>query len=166
MFYISQDSIYSNQIFNFENKRTYSIRVRSNDQINSFIESPFTISVLDAVDAQTELKISNAKLQENDSIQKSIGIFSTADEDANESHSYSFVTGTGDQDNGSFIIEGKTLFSNFIADFENKSSYSVRIRVEDKDGETFENTFVINVIYTKEKPNLNEQKMREKGILY
>ena len=157
LFYISQDSIYSNQIFNFENKRTYSIRVRSNDQINSFIESPFTISVLDAGDAPTELKISNAKLQENDSIQKSIGIFTTADEDANESHSYSFVIGTGDQDNGSFIIEGKTLFSNFIADFENKSSYSVRIRVEDKDGETFENTFVINVIDTKEKPNIDDQ---------
>ena len=103
------------------------------------------------------MKISNAKLQENDSIQKSIGIFTTADEDANESHSYSFVSGTGDQDNGSFIIEGRTLFSNFIADFENKSSYSVRIRVEDKDGETFENTFVINVIDTKEKPNIDDQ---------
>jgi gliding motility-associated-like protein len=157
LFYIAQDSLYSNQIFNYENKRTYSVRVRSNDQINSFIESAYTISILDASDAPTELKISNVKLQENDSIQKSIGAFTTADEDANEGHSYTFVAGTGDQDNGSFIIDGKTLFSNFIADFETKTSYSVRVRVEDKDGETFENTFVINVIDTKEKPNIDDQ---------
>jgi gliding motility-associated-like protein len=157
LFYIAQDSLYSNQIFNYENKRTYSVRVRSNDQINSFIESAYTISILDASDAPTELKISSVKLQENDSIQKSIGAFTTADEDANEGHSYSFVAGSGDQDNGSFIIEGKTLFSNFIADFETKATYSVRIRVEDKDGETFENTFIINVIDTKEKPNIEDQ---------
>jgi len=157
LFYISQDSLYSNTIFNYESKRTYSIRVRSSDFVNSFIESIYLINILDANDAPTDLKLSATKLNENDSIQKKIGIFTTIDEDAIDEHSYKFATGTGDQDNASFIIEGNSLFCNFIADYENKSSYSIRVKVEDKGGETFENTYVINIVDTKEKPTIDDQ---------
>jgi gliding motility-associated-like protein len=56
-----------------------------------------------------------------------------------------------------FIIDGNSLFSNFIADYELKNTYNVRIKTEDKNGETIEVAFVININDTKEKPSINNQ---------
>ena len=156
-FVISNDSLLTNNVFNYENKKVYNIRLRSTDVSGGKIDRLFNINITDANDAPTQLRISNNKLFENDSVQKQIGVFTVTDEDGSDQHNYTFVAGAGDQDNALFIIDGNSLFSNFIADYEVKKVYNVRIKVEDKNGETIEATFVVNINDTKEKPSIDNQ---------
>ncbi len=156
-FLISNDSLLTNNVFNYENKKVYNVRLRSTDASGGTIDRQFNINITDDNDAPTQLRLSNNKLFENDSVQKQIGVFTVTDEDINDQHSYTLAAGAGDQDNALFIIDGNSLFSNFIADYELKNTYNVRIKTEDKNGETIEVAFVININDTKEKPSINNQ---------
>jgi gliding motility-associated-like protein len=55
------------------------------------------------------------------------------------------VSGTGATDNASFTIDGTTLKTASVFDFETKASYSVRVRVTDAGGLTFERAVTIAV---------------------
>ncbi len=156
-FLISNDSLLTNNVFNYENKKVYNVRLRSTDVSGGAIDRQFNINITDDNDAPTQLRLSNNKLFENDSVQKQIGVFTVTDEDATDQHSYTLAAGVGDQDNALFIIDGNSLFSNFIADYEVKNTYNVRIKTEDKNGETIEAAFVINISDTKEKPSIDNQ---------
>lgn len=156
-FKISNDSLLTNATFNFETKRNYSIRVRVTDVTNASFEKLFLISVTDENDAPTALTLSNNTLLENKQALTEVGLLATADVDAGDLHNYSLVSGTGSTDNALFIIEGNTLRSNFSADFENKSSYSVRVASTDNGGASIESVFVINVVDVSEKPTIINQ---------
>lgn len=156
-FSIVNDTLYTNAVFNFESKKTYSIRVRVTDITNASFERAFTIQITDANDAPTALNLSSNTLQENQQVLEVIGSFSTIDVDANENHKYSLVSGTGSTDNGFFILEGNVLRSNFIADFEAKNSYSIRVASTDNGGASLEEVFVISVIDKNEKPSIADQ---------
>ena len=84
------------------------------------------------------------------------GIIDLTAIDANigEVFTYTLVAGTGDTDNASFTISGATLKSNAVFDFETKSSYSVRVRVTDAGGLSFEKAFTITVTDVNEVPTL------------
>lgn len=122
MFNLSNDSLYSSASFNYEIKPTYSL------SYGAFIEKAFDISVTNENDAPSGVLISNALLDENAPIGSEIGSFTSVDEDAGETFEYAFVSGNGDNHNGSFKLVGSKLVSNFIGDFETQKSYSVRIK--------------------------------------
>ncbi|WP_375577550.1 T9SS type A sorting domain-containing protein [Marivirga tractuosa] len=65
---------------------------------------------------------------------------------------YELVSGEGDDDNEVFSIENGQLIINEVADYENKDSYSVRVKAETEEGETLEDVFVINVNNVNEAP--------------
>ncbi len=156
-FKISNDSLLAATGFNFEIKKTYSVRIRVTDATNATYEKAIVINILDANDAPTQLTLSDNNLMENKAPLTEIGTLTTADVDAGDAHSYSLVTGAGSADNASFIIEGNTLRSNFSANFEVKNAYSVRIATEDNGGSTFESVFVINIKDVSEKPTITAQ---------
>jgi uncharacterized repeat protein (TIGR02543 family) len=58
---------------------------------------------------------------------------------------YTLVAGSGDADNSSFNIDGTSLRSSNVLDYENKNSFSVRIRVTDNTSLTYEEAFTITV---------------------
>lgn len=70
--------------------------------------------------------LSNNRLAEGMPVNSVIGNFSSLK--TSENYTYSFVQGAGDADNNDFKIDGQELKSNKIFDFENKSSYTVRVR--------------------------------------
>lgn len=156
-FKIVNDSLLTNATFNFEAKRNYSIRVRVTDVTNASFERIFVVNVTDENDAPTAVTLSNNTLQENKQALTEVGLFATADVDAGDNHTYTLVTGTGSTDNALFIIEGNTLRSNFSANFENKSSYSVRVASTDNGGESIESVFVISIVDVSEKPTIVNQ---------
>ncbi len=156
-FIILGDTLVTNATFNFEAKKLYNIRVRVTDVTNAYFEKAFTININDENDAPTGLSISNNSLLENKATLTEVGSFTTTDVDAVDAFTYSLIAGTGSTDNAMFIIEGATLRSNFSANFENKSSYSVRVSTTDKGGQTFEKVFVIDIIDVSEKPMILNQ---------
>lgn len=77
-----------------------------------------------------------------------IGAFSTTDEDIGDTFTYDLITGIGDTDNSSFVIDGADLKASEVFDYSVKSSYSMRVRSTDAGGLYTEKSFTITIIST------------------
>jgi hypothetical protein len=93
--------------------------------------------------APTDLALDNLTIDENLPAQSLIGRFTATDPDPDDSHDYSFISGTGDTDNGHFIITGDSLLSGQVFDYEIKNSYSIRVSTTDTGDLSFEKQFTI-----------------------
>ena len=103
-------------------------------------------------DIPVEIFISESNFDENLVNGVAIATLTSTDTDIEDSHTYSLVTGFGDDDNSEFIIDGDQLMIVDSPDFEDKSNYSVRMQTIDSSGLTFERSFVFNVNDLNEAP--------------
>ena len=94
----------------------------------------------------TNILLSNTVIAENLPINTVVGTFSTTDPDADDTFTYTLVSGSGDSGNGAFNISGNQLRTSAIFDYEAQDSYSIRIRTTDQGGLFFEKTFTITVV--------------------
>ena len=152
-FTISGTSLVTSASFDYETKPSYSIRVNVNDGSNDY-EKQITITVTDVNEAPTNLSLSNSSVSENSLSITSVGTFSNTDVDSGNTYTYTFVSGTGDTDNASFTISGTTLQTATSFDYETKSSYSIRVNVNDGSN-NYEKQFMITVTDVNEAPIAN-----------
>ena len=144
-FSISGTNLIANFIPDFETKSSYTIRLRTTDNLGCSFDTPITIFIKDVNDAPTGLSLSNNQIDENLLPNTTIGSLTAIDTDTNEVFTYSFVAGAGGSDNGAFNLSGNTLRANTALDFETKSTYSVRLQVADRANNLFVDTFKITV---------------------
>ena len=130
---------------NFENKKTYSIRIRSTDQGGLCIEKVKTINVTNVNEAPTDVRLSNASVAENQPVGTTVGTLSTVDPDAGNTFTYSLVAGAGGADNAKFTISSNLLKTAAIFDYAVKKSYSIRVRATDQGGLYKDKVFTIGV---------------------
>lgn len=95
--------------------------------------------------APTDIALSGASVAENQAVATTVGTLSTNDPDLGDNHTYTLASGTGDTDNASFQVDGNTLKTNAVFDFETKPSYSIRVRTTDLGNATFEKQFTITI---------------------
>ena len=95
--------------------------------------------------APTAVALSESSVAENAASGTTIGTLSATDVDANETFTYTLVAGSGSTDNASFTIDGTSLKTAAVFDFETKASYSVRVRVTDAGGLSFERQLTLTV---------------------
>ncbi|MDX2001867.1 MAG: cadherin domain-containing protein [Chitinophagales bacterium] len=153
LFTLVNDDLKANATYNFEANNSYSIRVRSTDAGGNFSEDIFTITVTDNNDAPTGLDFTVTNTNENLPAGTSIGLFSTIDEDAVDSHTYTLVQGTGDADNSLFSIVNNKLQSNISFNYEDRNLFSVRVATSDAAGASFEKAITIQVTNVNESPD-------------
>ncbi len=151
-FYISNDSLFTNMVYNYETASSYSIRVKTTDPLNGSFQQSFSISILDGNDAPSDLILSSTQINENSSLGTTIGTFTSVDQDASSTFVYSLVSGTGSTDNNSFSLLGGSLRTNSNLDYETKSSYSIRVRTSDGSGGSFEKAFTISILDVNDAP--------------
>ncbi|MDM4019173.1 beta strand repeat-containing protein [Roseiconus lacunae] len=151
-FTISGDSLITTESFDFETQETYTIRVRSTDSTSLFVEQVLTITVTDVNEAATTITLDHSSVADGEASGTTVGTFSSDDPDSGDTLTYTLVSGTGDTDNASFTISNGQLVTAFVADQATKSSYSVRVQVEDAGGLTTEETFTITVTSTNVAP--------------
>lgn len=155
-FLVRNDSLFSSVSFDYESRSVFSLRLRSTeDRVDAYwFEKVFIISAVNLDDggisvnhAPASILLDHNSLEENQPQLSVIGRLSTIDLDAGDTHSYSFVAGSGDTDNSDFIIEGDLIKSLNVFDFEVKNRYSVRIRSTENTTEAFtvENAFTLFV---------------------
>ena len=155
VFAIIDNQLTTNSVFDYETKNSYSIRVRTTDQGGLFFEKVLTIGVTDVNEAPTDLTLSNSSpsnllidistVAENQDIGTVVGNLTTTDPDANNTFTYSLVSGTGATDNSVFAITNNQLTTNSVFDYETKNSYSIRVRTTDQGGLSFEKVLTIGV---------------------
>ena len=95
--------------------------------------------------APTDITIDPGTIAENEEAGTLVGNLNTTDPDATDMHSYSLVSGTGDDDNDAFEIEGGTLKTTASFDFETQSSYTIRVSSTDSYSNSFEKAITIEV---------------------
>lgn len=147
-FSISGNNLLTAEIFNFEDKSTYNIRVQTDDgHPGGTFSKAFTVTIIDVPENNppTDITLSSDNVDENESCGTVVGTLSTADADTGDSHTYSFVTGTGDTDNSLFNINGNNLTTKVIFNYESLHEYSVRIKTTDGAGISFEKYFNIYI---------------------
>jgi gliding motility-associated-like protein len=133
------------ELFDFEKKSSYSVRIRTTDAGSLSYEKSFTIIIKDVNEAPTKLSLSKQNIYEGNSIDDLVGLLSSTDEDAGDSHSYTLVSGTGSTDNAAFKIVNGQFRAAQSFKYATKNSYSVRIRTTDKGGLSTEQQFSVSI---------------------
>jgi len=118
------------------------------DWLSDQVPSPGTGTLTVLNYSPTDIKLDGAdtdSINENRPSGASFSVLSSIDADPNDTHTYSLVAGAGGTDNASFTIAGNVLKTNIALDFEVKNAYSIRIKTDDGNGGTYEESFIISV---------------------
>ncbi|MDB6040303.1 MAG: S-layer domain protein, partial [Verrucomicrobiales bacterium] len=114
-----------------------------------------TSGVLVDTTAPSDISLSASSVAESQSSGSVVGILSAIDADSGNTGAFTLVSGAGDTDNASFTISGTSLKTAAVFDYEYKNSYSIRVRVMDSVGFTFEKSFTIAIDNINESPIFN-----------
>ncbi|MDO9216516.1 MAG: cadherin domain-containing protein, partial [Lacisediminimonas sp.] len=144
---------------NFEADSSYSIRVRTTDQDGLSFEQTFTVGVTDLNENPTAVNLSSTSITEGNVAGATVSTLTVTDQDGAGSgfagpFTYELVSGAGDTDNAAFTITGSTLTINGVANIMEQSTYSIRIKVTDAGGNTYETTKTIFVTDVNDAPTL------------
>ncbi|MCG7392258.1 cadherin domain-containing protein [Microvirga sp. ACRRW] len=111
-----------------------------------------TVGVLGKNDAPTDIILSKTVIAENTTDGTEVGILSTVDQDAGDTHTYTLVDDAG----GLFMLDAtgtKILVADGSKlDFEAASSHTIRVLATDEDGLTYEKSIVITLTDVPEEP--------------
>ena len=129
----------------YEVKDTYRIRIQTKDNGGLVNDAYFQIRVENLEEYPYDITLSSESFDENLSKGAVIAFLDTSDDIVTDTHTYSFASGSGDTDNGSFSIKGNRLKIRHSPDFEAKSSYSIRLKTTDSNGFEFEKAFELTV---------------------
>ncbi|GEM47077.1 ExeM/NucH family extracellular endonuclease [Deinococcus cellulosilyticus] len=153
-FTIVGDDLRNTAAFDFETKSSYSIRVRATDSANHSVEQQLTVTVNDVFEngAPTDITLTPSSIAENNTGGATVGALAAVDPNVGDTFTFSLVSGSGDTDNGDFAISGTDLKLTPSANFETKSSYSVRVHVEDQNGAAFEKALTVTITNVNEDP--------------
>lgn len=115
------------------------------DVAGNNLAGTFTGQVYTTNTSPTDISLSSTSILENNSIGDAVGTLGSSDIDAGDTHTYTFVSGTGDADNASFTINGTQLEAAAVFDRETKASYNIRLQTDDGNGGTFQKAFTIAI---------------------
>ena len=150
LFRVSGNNLLTEQIINFEEGETRSVRLSSTDGYGEVVESIFLIDIIDLNESPTDILLTNLSINENSAAGTVIGSLSTIDQDELDSFTYEIVSGNGDDNK--FVIEDNTLVSSESFNHEEQSVLQIRIRSTDSDGEKIEKQFKILVQNVNDSP--------------
>ncbi|OYP39074.1 cadherin domain-containing protein [Rhodopirellula sp. MGV] len=144
-FTISGSDLVTGFTADFFQKSSYTVRIRATDSGGLFTEEAITITVNEANVAPTAIALSASTVAENTASGTAVGTLSSTDANSGDTHTYTLVSGAGDDDNASFTISGDELQLAITPDFETQETYTIRVRSTDSGGLTFDETFTITV---------------------
>jgi gliding motility-associated-like protein len=132
---------------NYEIKKKYQLDIQAIDMRGNTYHNLYSIYITDVNEAPYAIELVGNSLFENASIDTTFGKLSSSDIDVIDTAVYALVSGVGDTDNAKFTVTPTGgLKANYVFDFEKQVNYSIRVRVTDKGGLTFDKVFTIKII--------------------
>ena len=132
----------------FETQSTYLVRINVNDWLNNYAER-FTITINNLW--LTDITLTSTDVDENVSWSTLVWNLWNVDLDTWNTYTYNLTSWTWDTDNWSFTVTWTWLTINSVPDFETKSSYAIRLNVNDWSN-NFEKQFTITINNLNESP--------------
>ncbi|KGG08429.1 SBBP repeat-containing protein [Prochlorococcus marinus] len=145
LFTIQGDQLKINISPDYETQSSYNVRLKTIDSGELSYEEAFTFYLRNLNEIATDISLSSTSFNENISSGSVVATLSTTDDDSSDSHTYSLVSGAGDTNNSLFTIEGSSLKINSSPDYENNSSYSIRLKTTDRGGLFYEEAVTLRV---------------------
>lgn len=138
----------------YETVTSFTLTVTVSDGTNTSAPGTVTVNLTDLIEnvAPTDIILTPASIAENNAANATVGTLAAVDADVGQTHTFTLVTGMGDTDNGSFSISGSNLILIPSADFETKSSYSVRVQANDGAGGVFAEELTVTVTDVNDAP--------------
>jgi Ca2+-binding RTX toxin-like protein len=128
---------------NFEAATSHDIVIETTDAAGLTYQKTLAVAVGGVNEGPTGLALSNAFIVENSIGGTAIGVLTTADQDAGDTHSYSIVSQTGDL----FAVAGSELVvaPGAVVDYEAAASHEVVIATTDAGGLSYQQTVIVLV---------------------
>jgi hypothetical protein len=144
-FKIVDGQLVTKSLLNADLQSSYSVRVQARDSEGNITVQVFEIEVENINEAVTGIRFDAEPLAENAAIGTLAGTLSAIDLDGEDSWTYTLVAGDGATDNAMFSIDGSSIETASVLDYETQSTYSVRVRATDAGGLFFERVIVIRL---------------------
>lgn len=126
-FALKGNSLFLVKAANFENKSFYRIQIRTTDKAGLFLDSLYTIHIVDVNEAP-KIVINSYEIEELSDPGTSIGLVEVKDEDKNQTFAYTIlnpdVPFSINSSTGELTLKGPI-------DYESKTSYDLLIKVKD-----------------------------------
>jgi Cadherin domain len=151
-FRIVGDQLLTTSGFNYETKSRYSILVRVADAGGLSYSEAMTVNVANVNEAPSGLGLVGRTVLENKPAGTVVGVLGTTDGDIGNTFTYALVEGEGATDNAAFSILGNQLKTARRFGYEVKNAYTIRVRVTDQGGLSYEKAFTIRVTDVNEAP--------------
>lgn len=163
LFQVSGSRLVTRRPLDFEDKGEHQIFVHSTDSRGRDVRKSFTIKVTNKPEAPTNIlpwNGGNFQLPENSPKGTVVDKLRIVDPDKDEMHAIELMNGSGEAvDNGFFGIR-KSVDGSFELykgtedpfDFESKASFTIRLKVSDKDGLHYERSLAIQLTDENEPP--------------
>ena len=150
-FTLSNDTLKTSQIFDFETQANYEVTITTTDLGDSTLEKTFTIEIIDVNDRPTMIFLSDHRIAENKNAGTEIGMLSTADQDVNDTtHTYT-ISGN---DASVYQIMGNRLLTKATFDHEQVSEHILTITTDDgNENGSYQQNFTINILNENEAPS-------------
>ena len=164
-FEIRGDKLFASKSANldYESSKSYQITVNSTDSGNppKSVQTSLVIDLQDVNEKPTNITLSNSSVQENEPTGTVISLLTVSDPDRQQNH----VCSLTDSANGRVALNNNQLtVGRTGVNYEDASSFSVKVLCRDPGGLTVENTFVILVQDVNEAPTgiiLTKDKVQE-----
>ena len=146
-FEIEGNTLKTKTAIDFETQSEYEIRIEATDQDGAKFERQFVLSVNGVNDDPTDILLSNHRVTENISAGWFIGKFNTIDEDDSL-----FTYTITNSDSVYFTIQGDSLLTDSVLNFEVISVFSLSLLSNDGNGGTVNKEFSIEVVDSNDLP--------------
>ncbi|UCJ06662.1 gliding motility-associated C-terminal domain-containing protein [Chitinophaga pendula] len=140
---------------NYEVNSSLTISVRVSDGVNQSAVQTVKINLNDMPEPPLDIQLSNLLVAENNLLNITVGTLTATADEPGTTFTYTLVAGTGSNDNSSFSIAGDKLTGLKVFNFEEQSSYRIRVRATTQHGEYLEKTFVISIRDVNEAPTID-----------
>ena len=149
LFTLSNGTLKTTQVFDFETKENYEIIIITTDLGDNTLEKTFTIEIIDVNDRPTMIFLSENGIAENKDTGTEIGMLSTADQD-DTTHTYT-ISGN---DASVYEIMGNRLLTKATFDREQDSEHSLTITTDDgNENGSYQRSFTIKILDENEVPS-------------
>ncbi|MEQ9306971.1 MAG: cadherin repeat domain-containing protein, partial [Marinoscillum sp.] len=143
-FEFSGNQLQSTELFNYEARSSYTIRVQVEDAAGAQYVEDFTIQISDGTESPFDIELSNLSIDENNQVGDVIGALSASDPDVNDTFTYYVLNSPAD--GFSFdIANGNELVADEAFDYEDQSSYTINIQVRDQTNRSYTEEFTITI---------------------
>ena len=152
-FSVANDSLFTAVVLDSAIQQQHSIRLKTTDNQLGEFSKAFSVFVKKVNKLPTAISISTDTVNENAALNSAVASFSTTDLDPGDVHSYSFVSGAGDADNGNFLLSNNNLIANSSFNYNAKNEYNIRVESNDGFGGTFQETFKLFIRDNNDNPS-------------